>query len=459
MTNRIPPRLREPSLVTGLRFASDPLGMPIRYHQKHGEVFQFRALGDDMIFVQDDAFIHDVLVASHRRFTKDKFTRGLSQLLGQGLLTSEGELWRRQHDLMVPAFQPRSLERSIGDIKAVANTVVSEWQSRQHGEITLDSEMCAITLRIALKAFFGDDAREISFIDDAMKAVMKYFVGVAGSGRHLPMWIPTSTNREFQRARGVLEAFLDDVVARRRNATGDDLLGKLLAQRDENGRPMSHRQLKDECMTLLLAGHETSAQTLTFALMLLARHPGIVRGLREEADDVLTDSCLDANALRKLPRTLAVVKESLRLFPPSWAIGREATEDTVCGGFSVPRGAQVMISQWALHRNIRHYEDAGGFIPERWTPEFERALPRYAYLPFGGGPRVCIGLHLAMLEIVVVMATLMHHFEIEVDALEPMPPLVASITIRPRDPVKARFRVRTRSQVIRSNDASAFATL
>lgn len=297
--------------------------------------------------------------------------------------------------------------------------------------------MARVSMRIALRTLFGIEAREYHEFELSMRDATLFFAGFAGTAMALPLSVPTPTNRRFLRARAHLNDALRRILEQARTqGVRTSVLGSLLSAR-ESGE-LTEQQLVDEAITMLLAGHETTALTLTYALALLARAPEQQRVIQEEASGSFPESLA---ALRSLERVNMVVKESLRLYPSSWAIGREALEACDVSGFAVPKGAQVILYQWAVHRHPSWFDDALEFRPERWTRDFEASLPRHVYAPFGGGPRVCIGNHFALAEMVSILAALLSQFQFE--ASEPFAPrFIPTVTLRPRDPVRVTVRRR-----------------
>jgi cytochrome P450 len=264
----------------------------------------------------------------------------------------------------------------------------------------------------------------------------------------LPHVIPTPANIRRGRAALRLDAVLYDIIRERREnrETGDDLLGVLIRACDEDdGRGMTDRQVRDEAFTLFVAGHDTTALTLTWGLYLLARHPETARALEKELDEVLAGRLPAVEDLPRLRFTDCVAREVMRLYPSAYAIGRQAIAPCEVGGYPVPAGGTVLMSQWALHRDPRWYDEPERFIPERWADGLERRLPKYAYFPFGGGPRVCVGNHFAMMEAVLVLATIARRWRVAVQAGEPAVRPKPMITLRPAGPV--RLIVRRRSDL------------
>jgi cytochrome P450 len=403
----------------------------------------FEVLGRRYVTFFDLAAIEQVLVTQHAAFHKDRFTADLQRVLGQGLLTSEGDAWRRHRKLMAPSFQR-------GEIPAYAGVMVERTRAflaRQPRGVVFDvhSAMMQLTLDILVRALFGTEVSRAAEVERLLEAMTRDYRPPAIAWRLvLPEWLPVPSRRRLRRIREELDAILLDLLAERRArgllppagpGLGGDLLGRLMAERDTQGG-LSEAALRDEAMTLFLAGHETTALSLTYALRLLAMHPSELALLRAEIDQVLGARAARHEDLARLPRTRAVLDETLRLYPPAWAIGRQPREDAVLAGVIVPKGTQVIVCPWVLHRDERFYPDPARFWPDRWLSL--PPPPRFAYLPFGAGPRVCIGSHFALAEAALVLATLLQSANFE---LAPQPPLrlMPSVTLRPRGPVLMRI--------------------
>jgi cytochrome P450 len=305
-----------------------------------------------------------------------------------------------------------------------------------------------VTLNIVALALFGADVSgQTGRIGHAISAMMERFGHLVGVAARFapPAWVPTPANRRLRRAVRQVDEVIHTIIAERRTAATPtaptaqrDLLSLLLEARDEDGQPMSDAQVRDEAVMLFLAGHETTALTLAFALYLLAAHPESQARLNAELDAVLGNRNPALGDLDRLVYTEQVVLESMRLYPPAWAIGREALTPVEIGGFSFPKGAEFVISPWVMHRDPRFFAQPEAFQPERWEDDLARRLPKFAYLPFGGGPRVCIGNRFAMMEAKLVLATLVRRFRFQVtDETEVR--LFASVTLRPRGGLKLRL--------------------
>lgn len=290
-------------------------------------------------------------------------------------------------------------------------------------------------------------AQQVASVGAAMKTLNEFYANSPEAVLMLPRWVPTPLNRRVNAAVEQLDSVVYSIIGQRRQAGAEqrhDLLDTLLTALDEGGAGMSDQQLRDEVTTLFLAGHETTALALAHTIYLLAKHPEVERRLVAELDEVLGDRLPTVEDSKALRYTRRVIDESLRLYPPAWATGREANCEIEIGGYRIPQGAQLLMSQWLVHRDARFFPDPEAFDPDRWLPERAKAIPRYAYFPFGGGPRVCIGNHFALLEATLVLAVLMqrHHFELLLGQTLAFTP---SVTLRQKGP-GLRMRVHARDR-------------
>ena len=436
--------------ISGLRqVLRDPLVYFVQLARDHGDVAMARIGPRRVCLLSHPEHAREVLVTQQKNFIKSLSLRRTSVVLGQGLLTSDGEPWRTQRRLMQPAFHRERIAGYADTMVAFAGRHGDGW--RDGATVDVHEEMMHLTLAIAGMTLFGalveDEAEEIG---RALDTAMALFRRVT-----LPMYeilnrLPLPSSRRLAEARARLDATIYRMIAARRAEAartgdyGDDLLGMLLSARDEEGggagAGMTDEQVRDEAITLFLAGHETTANALTWTWVLLSRHPEVEAALHAEVDAVLGDRVATAADLPRLPYTRAVLAESMRLYPPAWILGREALDDFEVGGYTVPKGTMVFTSQWIVHRDARWWPEPEAFRPERWTPAMEAALPKLAYFPFGGGPRKCIGEAFAWMEGVLVLATLARRWRVRVAPGEiGMQPV---ITLRPVGEVRARLERR-----------------
>lgn len=411
-----------------------------------GDVVLTRMGPDPMVLIQDTKLIEEVLLRQHERFHKDAFTTLLHPLVGHGLLTSEGELWRKQRKIAAPALQKKQIASYADAMVSLTGDACQEWtETGAPGVRDLSKDMMALTLRIVVKTLFGVTMeRQVQEVGELVDLLMGHFDREVHTPLVLvPQTVQTPGRRAFHKNVARLDAVLADIIAYRRGAgEGDDLLWRLIMARDEDGQPMSDKQLRDEAITMFLAGHETTSLAITYAWDLLTRNPDALERLIAEVDEVLGGRAGTMEDMSALPWTKAVVQETMRLHPPAWIIGREAIEPVKLGEWTIAPGTQVLMSPWLLHRDARWFEEPLKFTPERWLGgTLEANLPRYAYMPFGGGPRVCIGTHFAMMEAMLIIATMAQHVTIQRVDDAPLR-FTTSVTLRPADPV--RFEVSAR---------------
>ena len=443
---RLPPR--RPAGPGGLRgrtaflgFGRDPLGFVDRLAREYPGAARLPMPGGALVYLTDPEAIGDVLLDRERVFTKDWTTRALTAVLGDGLFTSEGETWRRQRNLIAPALHRKQIASYVGIAARRASAYAA---ARADGETRdVKPDMTRLTMEIVAEALFGDDIGDAAArVARALEAALQAFESLIYSWRRfVPEAFDQPVRRRLRDASAALDAVVNEIVARKRaaDAPGDDLLSRLIEARDEGGAGMTDRQLRDEAVTMLLAGHETTAMALGFSLWFLARHPESAARVADEARAVLGTRAVEADDLTRLPAAAGAFKEALRLRPPVWLFGREATRDAIVGGFAIERGEQVLVSPWLMHRDPRWFPQPEVFRPARWEEGLEKALPRHVYLPFGSGLRACAGMHFALMEGTVILATVCRAWRVEPTSADPLP-LSPAITLRPRDGVRLRFR-------------------
>ena len=441
-----------PSAWTALRqlrgVRRDPLGFFASLAREHGDVAMARIGPRRICLVSDPELVQEVLVGQQRNVTKTRALKRAGLLLGQGLLTSEGDFWLRQRRLMQPAFHRDRIAGYADAMVMLAQRTRDSW--RDGGTIEIHEAMMRLTLAIAALTLFGarvdEEAEEIG---RALDTAISMFPRLTAPFSELLDRLPLAANRRFAEARARLDATIHRMI-RERRASGEDrgdLLSMLLAARDEgeggDGRGMTDEQVRDEALTLLLAGHETTANALTWTWYLLARHPEAEARLHAELDGVLGDRTPAMADVAQLPVTRATVAEAMRLYPPAYVVGRAPREPFMLGGYDIPAGTMVFMSQWVIHRDARWFPDPARYDPTRWTPAMERALPRFAYFPFGGGPRKCIGESFAWTEAVLVLATLARRWRLRLAEPGAEPGMRAMITLRPARPIMMRVEARS----------------
>jgi cytochrome P450 len=416
-----------------VRFTRDPLKFIISMAQAGGDVVHYRLARRDVFLLRHPDLVRDVLVTHQHDFAKGEGLRWARRFLGDGLLTSDAELHTRQRRLAQPAFH----RNRIGSYGAVMVRHAADARARwQDGEaLRLDHEMVRLTLAIAGETLFDADTEaQAAQIGGALTDIMRVFTRFALPFNALLTALPLPANRRYERGRRRLDEIVYGLIEERRRDGTDrgDLLSMLMLARDEDGHAgMSDRQLRDEVMTLLLAGHETTANALCWTWYLLSQNPGAEERLHRELDEVLAARLPTVDDLPRLRYAEMVFAESMRLFPPAWTLGRLVLKDQDLGGVRVPAGALVMASPYLMHRDVRWFPDPLRFEPERFTPEEKAARPKFSYFPFGGGARGCIGEPFAWMEGVLLLATIAQHWRFGLAPGQVVEPQ-ALITLRPR---------------------------
>lgn len=437
-------------------YRQDPLAFLTRCAQEYGDFVPFRLGPRKIILLSHPDLLEYVLVTNNRNFSKGFALQLIPSLLGNGLVTSEGDFWLRQRRLVQQAFT-RGRIAVYGDaMGACAERFVDGWRDGQ--VLDMHGQMMRLTLEIAAKTFFDMDlSGAADEIAEAMEVSMAVFEDRMTSFFHAPDWAPTPANLRLRAAVRRLDEIVYRCIRQRRSAGGgSDLLSLLVDARDDDGSQMDDRQLRDEALTLLLAGHETTALALSWTWYLLAQHPEVEARLLDEWQSILGGRILGGRVLGgRLPRaddqprlrfTEMVVQESMRLYPPGYIIGRRAMNDCEVLGHRIPAGADVLMSAWVLHRDKRFYDQPDKFLPDRWAGEAMRGLPKYAYIPFGGGPRVCIGNAFSLLELVVVLAAIGQRYRLS---------LVPGQEIAPRPSFTLRLKSELKMSVHRRAAAPA----
>jgi cytochrome P450 len=417
------------------QYSRDPLTFLPEAIHTYGDVIGLRFLKFRIYFLNHPDMIEDLLVTQARKFEKGRVLKANKRLFGKGLLTSEGDFWLRQRRLAQPAFHRARIASYAEAMVQYAESLANTWKDGEQRDIHV--EMMGLTLQIVGKTLFGVEVTgEVQEVGHALEALME----LNSDFRRLmlvPGWMPTLTNIRAELAIRRLDKIIYKII-RERRASGEDrgdLLSMLLRAQDEDGSHMTDTQLRDEALTIFLAGHETTAVTLSWTWWLLAQHPEVEAKLHAELDSVLNGRTPTLDDLPSLRYTDRVITESMRLYPPAWGMARMAVEDTEIAGYKIRKGSGVTVSQWAVHRDPRWFDAPLEFRPERWEGDLAKRLPRFAYFPFGGGPRQCIGNTFALMETALVLATIAQHFRFDIVPEHPVVP-IASITLRPRYGIK-----------------------
>jgi cytochrome P450 len=436
----------EPLFGASRRYARDPFSFIEALEATYGDVARFEMGPMETYMVTDPATIERILVSEADRFRKPDFQNdALGDLLGDGLLLSEGDTWAHQRELATPAFSMSRLGGMADRVADHADRMTDRWTPGE--TVDGESEMARVTLNVILDLMLGVElpADRIDTIEAQLEPLGRRFepepLRFAA-----PDWVPMPGDEEFESAVATLEEILDEIIETRRGTEGDphgegpnDFLSVLL--RAQGRGEQSAEQLRDEMMTMLLAGHDTTALTLTYTWYLLSEHPGMAERVRREVDDVVGDASPEMAHVREFEFLEWVINESMRLYPPVFTIFRSPTDPVQLAGYEVPAGASVMLPQWGVHRSDRYWTDPEAFDPERFSPDRRADRPRFAFFPFGGGPRHCIGKHLALLEAQIIVATVASEFHLDFTGDQPLE-FLPSLTVHPRQEMTMRVTER-----------------
>lgn len=419
---------------------------------QHGHVVRCAAGPLSFLSLTHPDAVQHVLVTKQRRYGKDTFQyRLLAEVTGGGLLTTDGDAWLGRRRLLQPSFHRDRIAKFAPVFVHFAERMVERWREPAERGETLDvaAEMMHVALQAVVKTLFGAEIGDRK--DQLARATLTVLNHIMFRARTLglvPRWLPLRPNREAHAALRVLDEAIYGTIDRRRSGRHDerdagtsDLLARLISTPAEHGRTaLTDSELRDEMITMLIAGHETVASALTWTWYLLARHPEIDRTLTDEVRAVCGDGPLTGGMVSRLPYTAAVFQETMRLYPPAWVITRRAREDDVIGDHRVRKGTLVVLSPYVTHRHPEFWTAPDRFDPERFLPVGSSERPRYAYFPFGGGPHLCIGNHFAMVEATLIIATVIRRYRVTV--AEELPRMVAGVTLHPRDGLRLRVAIR-----------------
>jgi cytochrome P450 len=424
-------------------FSRDQLGF-IERARNYGDVVRMRFLYLTAYFLYHPDDIEYVVATNAKNFIKARSLRSpfFRRLVGNGLLTSEHDEWKRQRRLAQPAFHRQRIS-AYGDVMVdYTERMMGGWNDG--AECDIHRDMMRLTLEIVVKTLFNADvSADADKVGRVLAQIVKPFAAQATLKWIADNRLPTAAHRRFNQEANEIDAIVYRIIAERRLSGSDqgDLLSMLLQAHDEDGSQMSDKQLRDEVMTLFLAGHETTALTLSWAWYLLANNPDCERKFHEELQEVLGGRLPTVADLPQLKYCEMIAKESMRLYPPAFGLGREAIEECEVGGYRVPAKTQVFMFQWATQRDPRYFDEPTEFRPERWTEEFSNSLPKYAYFPFGGGPRFCIGNSFAMMEIILVLATIGQRYRLSL-APDQTVALMPAMSLRPLDGIRVKLNRR-----------------
>jgi cytochrome P450 len=408
-----------------------------------GPIVRIRMAHRTFWLVQDPELVGHVLDRNHRNFRKSDRYAEVKPFLGEGLLTSEGEAWRRQRRRASPAFHHKRLPAIAAAMVAETRARLDRWEAVERRGQAFDvlPEMMALTLSVVTRCLYGeawdvagDFSRALAFV--LARTDQRLTLPFA-----VPVQVPTPANLRFKQAKGVLDRYVFDMIGRRRDGrtSGADLLSMLMQPDAETGDVMSEAELRDEIMTMVLAGHETTANALAWTWYLLAKVPWVERAVRDEVASVLGSRDPAFEDLPRLSLTARVLQEAMRLYPPAWLIERQNLAADVLGGVPIAPGTRVSISPFTLHHSPELWDNPEGFDPDRFLPESVAARPKFAYIPFGGGPRLCIGNQFAQMEALIILAMTLQRYRLSLDPTRTVEPALM-IVLRPKTGVWVRLK-------------------
>ncbi|WP_139557832.1 cytochrome P450 [Methylotetracoccus oryzae] len=447
LTAPSPPSL--PLIGSLLEFRGNPFQNMLDWRVRYGDVIAYRLGRRQFHMISHPALAEEVLITRQNEFIK-MYERdspaGVALVLGQGLATSRGDLWKRQRRLMQPLFQRSRLPSFVPEINAAARRVAERWSSLAPAStIDVAHEMMRATLEIITRTMFSVSVLDrVDTLSPALATVLRYSSEHLSNPFQLPLWLPTPANRAFRNSLALLDELIGTLI-RERRAEGrrcDDLLGKLLHAVDtETGEAMDDRQIRDECLTIFIAGHETTAVALSWCWHLLGANREVRARLHAELDAVIGDRAPTLEDLPSLPWTRAVLEETMRLFPPAIGVVRKTVADTQLGGYRIPGGTLVFVNIANIHRHPDFWEQPDHFRPERFLADSPAPGHRLAYMPFGAGPRVCLGNHFAMTEGALLLAALARQFRLDpVPGISVEPEIV--LALRPKGGLGMRLERR-----------------
>lgn len=437
-----PPGPRGQFIVGSLpAMQADWLGTMRSLQQQHGPVVRVpMPMGmKPMILISAVPEIEAVFATRAAVFRKPLMERVVAPILGDGLLLSERDVWRRQRRLANPSFHRQYIAQYAKKMAVAADAMLANWP--EYGEREVYEDATDFALQVAASTMFGAElgpgARELG---DVLSYAVDGFDAYFNSKVLLPPWLPTPTTRRMLEGAARLRNMICDLIKARRSqqCDGADLMGMLMSARDDQGVALTQLELLDQLVTLFLAGAETTAVSLAWTLQLLATHPDVAERVRIEIASVCGGAAPGPEHMRGLVLTTQVIKEAMRLYPPPWLLGREALEDCKLGGYDIEAGSQVYSCTYWLHRDPTYYPEPERFMPERWNEDLARSLPRFAYLPFGAGQRICIGQQFAMLELCCAVAAVLPRYELA--PTKAAPELHPAFTLRPRGGLRLRMR-------------------
>jgi cytochrome P450 len=428
------------------KMATNPLAFLMDLDKTYpGGIVNWRLLHLNIVLISDPKLVRVVLQTNQKLYIKNSAYKQLKLILGDGLVTSEGELWKRQRKLIQPSFHKQYIYGMFESMLGCANEMTEEWKVKSKAGETIDfaDEMMKITLQIIGKTMLSANVKaEAKTVSDALGYLLKAVDIKATRALNIPLWVPTPGNFRFKKERNILDEIIYKIINERRK-TGHqkgDLLDMLMESKyEDTGEHMPNHLLKDEVMTIFLAGHETTASALAWTFYLISQHPEVYKKLKAEVKEIVGDGEITFQHLQQLKYTKACLNEGMRLYPPVWAIGRRALEDTMVGDYLIKKDTDILMSPYIIHRHPEYWSNVEAFDPDRWETEEVKEMDKFAYFPFAAGPRMCIGNNFALFEADIIITKIIQNFDFEYVG-EAAPKMDPSITLRVKSGMKMKIK-------------------
>jgi cytochrome P450 len=445
-TKKIPGPLLNVAISGAKELRKSPLKYLVNMDKKYPGIANWKLLHLNIVLLTDPKLIRYVLQTNQKQYVKNTAYKHLKLVLGNGLVTSEGDLWKRQRKLIQPSFHKQSIYNMFNTMLSCTNEMLDEWNNKLKHNSTIDfsDEMMAITLQIIAQTMLSKDVKADSkAVADSLSYLLKAIDQKAVKALNTPIWVPTPANFKFKKERKVLDEIIYSIINERKKATikKGDLLDMLMESTyEDTGEHMPDHLLKDELMTVFLAGHETTASALTWTFYLISQHPAVYKKLKKEVDEIVGKEELTFQHFQQLKYTKACLNEAMRLYPPIWIIGRKATEDNMVGDYLIKKDTDILISPYIMHRHPDYWKNPETFDPDRWETEEVKQMDKFTYFPFAAGPRMCIGNNFALFEADIIITKIIQSFTFEY--IGPTPAKMApTLTLRVKDGMPMKTKI------------------
>lgn len=423
----------------------NPLTFLVNMDKNYPGIANWQLLHLNLVLISDPKLIRAVLQTNQKQYIKNSAYKQLELLLGQGLVTSEGDLWKRQRKLIQPSFHKQSINSMFDGMLSCTNEMIDEWKAseKKSDQIDFAEEMMKITLQIIGKTMLSTDVKATAgSVNVSLSYLLKAIDHRATRALNLPLWVPVSAHLRFKKERKVLDEIIYGIINERRKTgpKNGDLLDMLMASKyEDTGEHMPDNLLRDEVMTIFLAGHETTAAALAWTFYLISQNEEVYKKLKKEINDVVGTGEITFQHMQQLKYSKACLNESMRLFPPVWAIGRRALEDNMVGDYLIKKDTDILISPYIVHRDPQYWSNPDIFNPDRWETDEVKDMDKFAYFPFAAGPRMCIGNNFALLESDIIIAKVIQNFDFKF-AGKAAPIVKPTLTLRVKDgmPMKVK---------------------